>query len=139
MQCPTDPFVQCPTDPFVRCPTDPFARCPTDPFVRSPTDPFVRCPTNPFVWCPIDPFVLCPTSCCPFAYDHTPSPATQKANNVHKQRDLYNTCIVSQFSQNKYCLLHLFKVPLGKKRIHIYLQSTHRIKSLFSCIYISVS
>ena len=33
-----------------------------------------------------------------------PSPATQQASRAHDKRDLYNTCIVSQLSRNKYCL-----------------------------------
>ena len=34
---------------------------------------------------------------------HLPRP-TQQASRAHDKRDLYNTCIVSQLSRNKYCL-----------------------------------
>ena len=33
-----------------------------------------------------------------------PFPVTQQASRAHDKRDLYNTCIVSQLSRNKYCL-----------------------------------
>ena len=33
-----------------------------------------------------------------------PSPAKQQRSRAHDKQDLYNTCIVSQLSQNKYCL-----------------------------------
>ena len=36
-----------------------------------------------------------------------PSPATQQASRAHGKRDLYNTCTVSQLSQNKYRLNQL--------------------------------
>ena len=53
-----------------------------------------------------DPLLRCPIALYPSAFDHPspPSPATQQASRAHDKRDLYNTCIVSQLSRNKYCL-----------------------------------
>ena len=53
-----------------------------------------------------DPLLRCPITLYPSAFNHPspPSPATQRASRAHDQRDLYNTCIVSQLSRNKYCL-----------------------------------
>ena len=53
-----------------------------------------------------DPLLRCPITLYPSAFDHPspPSPATQQASRAHDKRDLYNTCIVSQLSRNKYCL-----------------------------------
>ena len=56
-----------------------------------------------------DPLLRCPITLYPSAFDHPspPSPATQQASRAHDKRDLYNTCIVSQLSRNKYCLNQL--------------------------------
>ena len=56
-----------------------------------------------------DPLLRCPIALYPSAFDHPspPSPATQQASRAHDKRDLYNTCIVSQLSRNKYCLNQL--------------------------------
>ena len=53
-----------------------------------------------------DPLMRCPIALYPSTFDHhsPPSPATQQASRAHDKRDLYNTCIVSQLSRNKYCL-----------------------------------
>ena len=53
-----------------------------------------------------DPLLRCPIALYPSAFDHPspPPPATQQASRAHDKRDLYNTCIVSQLSRNKYCL-----------------------------------
>ena len=53
-----------------------------------------------------DPLLRCPITLYPSAFDHPspPSPATQQASRAHDKRDVYNTCIVSQLSRNKYCL-----------------------------------
>ena len=53
-----------------------------------------------------DPLLRCPVTLYPSAFDHPspPSPATQQASRAPDKRDLYNTCIVSQLSRNKYCL-----------------------------------
>ena len=53
-----------------------------------------------------DPLLRCPITLYPSAFDHPSplSPATQQASRAHDKRDLYNTCIVSQLSRNKYCL-----------------------------------
>ena len=61
-----------------------------------------------------DPLLRCPITLYPSTFDHPspPSPATQQASRAHDKRDLYNTCIVSQLSRNKYCLNHL-NVILG--------------------------
>ena len=48
----------------------------------------------------------CPIALYPSTFDR-PSPpylATQQVSRAHDKRDLYNTCIVSQLSRNKYCL-----------------------------------
>ena len=53
-----------------------------------------------------DPLLRCPIALYPSAFDHPspPSQATQQVSRAHDKRDLYNTCIVSQLSRNKYCL-----------------------------------
>ena len=53
-----------------------------------------------------DPLLRFPIALYPSAFDQPspPSPATQQASKAHDKRDLYNTCIVSQLSRNKYCL-----------------------------------
>ena len=53
-----------------------------------------------------NPLLRCPFTLYPSAFDHPspPSPATHQASRAHDKRDLYNTCIVSQLSRNKYCL-----------------------------------
>ena len=53
-----------------------------------------------------DPLMRCPIALYPSTFDcpSPPSPATQQASRAHDKRDLYNTCIVSQLSRNKYCL-----------------------------------
>ena len=63
------------------------------PYQNALTDPLMRCP-----------IALYPST---FAtHPHLP-PATQQASRAHDKRDLYNTCIVSQLSRNKYCLNQL--------------------------------
>ena len=56
-----------------------------------------------------DPLMRCPIALYPSTVDRPspPSLATQQASRAHDKRDLYNTCIVSQLSRNKYCLNQL--------------------------------
>ena len=63
--------------------------------------PYQNALTDPLMWCPIALYL--------FTFDRPspPSPATQQASRAHDKRDLYNTCIVSQLSRNKYCLNQL--------------------------------
>ena len=63
-----------------------------------------------------DPLLRCPIALYPSAFDHPspPSPATQQGSRAHDKRDLYNTCIVSQLSRNKYCLNQLLELILYK-------------------------
>ena len=53
-----------------------------------------------------DPLMRCPIALYPSTFDRLSptSLATQQASRAHDKRDLYNTCIVSQLSRNKYCL-----------------------------------
>ena len=53
-----------------------------------------------------DPLMRCPIALYPSTFDlpSSPSPTTQQASRAHDKRDLYNTCIVSKLSRNKYCL-----------------------------------
>ena len=55
-----------------------------------------------------DPVMRCPISLYPSTFDRPsppfPSLATQQAGKAHDKQDLYNGCIFSQLSQNKYCL-----------------------------------
>ena len=53
-----------------------------------------------------DPFMRCPLALYPSTFDcpSPPSTATQQTSRTHDKRYLYNTCIDSQFSWNKYCL-----------------------------------
>ena len=43
---------------------------------------------------------------------------TQQASRAHDKRDLYNTCIVSQLSRNKYCLNQINTLPLTRRLCH---------------------
>ena len=58
-----------------------------------------------------DPLMRCPMALYPSTFDNPspPSPVAQQASRAHDKRDLYNTCIVSQLSQNKYCLNQSFQ------------------------------
>ena len=51
-----------------------------------------------------DLLMRCPIALYPSTFDRPspPSPATQQASRAHDKRDLYNICIVSQLSRNKY-------------------------------------
>ena len=53
-----------------------------------------------------DPLMRYPIALYPSTFDlpSPPSPATQQASSAHDMWDLYNACIVSQLSRNKYCL-----------------------------------
>ena len=64
------------------------------PYQNALTDPFMRCPSAL-------PNALYPST---FNRSFPPSLATKQASRAHDKRDLYNICIVSQLSRNKYCL-----------------------------------
>ena len=53
-----------------------------------------------------DPLMQRPIALYPSTFNRPspPSPATPQASRANDKRDLYNTCIVSQLSRNKYCL-----------------------------------
>ena len=77
-----------------------------------------------------DPLLRCPFALYPSTFDHPfpPSPATQQASRAHDKIDLYNTCIVSQLSRNKYCLIQscyselcaIINRQFGGKRVYLY-------------------
>ena len=64
--------------------------------------PYQNALTDPLMWCPIALYNS--------TFDHPspPSLATQQASRAHDKRDLYNTCIISQLSRNKYCLNQMY-------------------------------